>query len=526
MRATTRSMSAASTTSGGTVGRCRRAPAGVGRRRVEPHDRAGLVDEIDRAVGQPVVAQMPRRQLGGGLERRVGVRHAVVLFVAAAQAGEDLDRLLDRRLVDRDLLQPPRERAILLDVLELLERRRADDAQIAGGEQRLDQRREIHRAAGDRAGADGRVDLVDEEDRLRPRAERLDDRLEALLEVAAEARAGEQRAGVEREDLRALQRAPGRRRRAAASARPSAIAVLPTPASPTNTGLFLRRRHSTSIVRCSSSARPISGSSSPCARALGQVRRSRRTADRAPSAGPSSPSPAAGAGSASVRTAADRRLRDAVRDVLEHVEPRDALLGEQLRGVRLRLLQDRRADVAGLHFLRAARSGRAAPRSAARGGTPPSARARAPRRAAAARSTRRGSASRSRRSSRQVGAAGGEDPLAVGIVRERVEQVLEREVGVPARDRLAVGDGQDDFDGRRKTRVSAHASSIVAAAGSRPRAPATSTRVDLGFGDFPRIDAGDAAAVQVHLHHDPVRLGRRFLEHASRARATTNSIVV
>ena len=65
---------------------------------------------------------------------------------------------------------------------------------------------EIHRAAGRRAGADGRVDLVDEEDRLRPLRERRDDGLEALLEVAAEARAREQRAGVEREDFRVLQR--------------------------------------------------------------------------------------------------------------------------------------------------------------------------------------------------------------------------------------------------------------------------------------------------------------------------------
>ena len=64
---------------------------------------------------------------------------------------------------------------------------------------------EIHRAARRRAGADGRVDLVDEEDRHRPLRERADDRLEALLEVAAEARAREERAGVEREDLRALQ---------------------------------------------------------------------------------------------------------------------------------------------------------------------------------------------------------------------------------------------------------------------------------------------------------------------------------
>ena len=40
-----------------------------------------------------------------------------------------------------------------------------------------------------------------------------------------------------------------------------------------------------------------------------------------------------------------------MRDVLEDVEPRDALLREQPRGVRLRLLQDGGEDVAGLHFL-------------------------------------------------------------------------------------------------------------------------------------------------------------------------------
>ena len=74
---------------------------------------------------------------------------------------------------------------------------------------------------------------------------------------------GEQAGGVEREDLRALQRLLHIVRKQPL-ARPSAIAVLPTPASPTNTGLFLRRRQSTSIVRWSSSVRPISGSSRPC----------------------------------------------------------------------------------------------------------------------------------------------------------------------------------------------------------------------------------------------------------------------
>ncbi len=47
-------------------------------------------------------------------------------------------------------------------------------------------------------------------------------------------------------------------------ARPSAIAVLPTPGSPISTGLFFVRRHSTCIVRRISSSRPITGSSLPC----------------------------------------------------------------------------------------------------------------------------------------------------------------------------------------------------------------------------------------------------------------------
>ena len=51
-----------------------------------------------------------------------------------------------------------------------------------------------------RAGADHRVDLVDEEDGVRVVLELLHHRLQPLLEVAAIPRAGEQRAHVERED--------------------------------------------------------------------------------------------------------------------------------------------------------------------------------------------------------------------------------------------------------------------------------------------------------------------------------------
>ena len=46
---------------------------------------------------------------------------------------------------------------------------------------------------------------------------------------------------------------------------------------------------------------------------------------------------------------------------------------------------------------------------------------------------------------RHVRAAGREDPLAVRVVRQRVEQVLERQVRVAPRGRFPVSDGQDDF---------------------------------------------------------------------------------
>jgi hypothetical protein len=46
---------------------------------------------------------------------------------------------------------------------------------------------------------------------------------------------------------------------------------------------------------------------------------------------------------------------------------------------------------------------------------------------------------------RQVRAAGGEDALAVGVVGEGIQQVLEREMRVPSRDRFAERDGEHEF---------------------------------------------------------------------------------
>ena len=159
------------------------------RHRVDLHaqPRRGLVDEVDRLVGQEAVGDVAVRQRGRRDERRVGDAHAVVHLVALAQAAQDRDGLLDRRLVDEDRLEAPLERGVLLDVLAVLvERRRADRVQLAAREHRLEQVRRVHRALG-RPGADDGVQLVDEQDDL-PVAvlDLLEDGLEALLELAAE----------------------------------------------------------------------------------------------------------------------------------------------------------------------------------------------------------------------------------------------------------------------------------------------------------------------------------------------------
>ena len=127
-------------------------------------------------------------------------------LVALAQAAQDRDRLLDGRLVDEDRLEAALEGGVLLDVLAVLvERRRADRVELAAGEHRLEQVRGVHRAFG-RAGADDRVQLVDEQDDLALGVlDLLEDGLEALLELAAELGPGDERAEVERDDALVLE---------------------------------------------------------------------------------------------------------------------------------------------------------------------------------------------------------------------------------------------------------------------------------------------------------------------------------
>src|SRR5690606_3305207 len=176
--------------------------------RVDLHANArrGLVDEVDGFIRQIAVRDVAVRQRGRRDDRRVRDLDAVMHLVALLEAAQDRDRVLDRRLVDQPLLEAPLERRVLLDVLAVLvERRRADAVQLAARERGFQHVARIHRALG-LAGADHRVQLVDEQDDL-PflLRELVEHRLQALLELAAELGARDQRAEIEREQPLVLQ---------------------------------------------------------------------------------------------------------------------------------------------------------------------------------------------------------------------------------------------------------------------------------------------------------------------------------
>ena len=119
---------------------------------------------------------------------------------------QDVDRLLEGRLLDHDRLEAALEGGVALDVLAVLvERRRADALELAARERRLEDVRRVDRALGG-AGPDERVELVDEEDRVVRVAELLDDLLEPLLELAAVLGAGDERPDVEGQDALVEQR--------------------------------------------------------------------------------------------------------------------------------------------------------------------------------------------------------------------------------------------------------------------------------------------------------------------------------
>ena len=178
-----------------------------GRRLVVDHEPGGgFVDQVDRLVGQVALGQVALGESDGGLDGRFADLDAVVRLVARFEGGEDLDRVVGRGFVEVDGGEATFEGGVLLDVAAVLvEGGRADDAQFAPGEGRLEHVGGVDRAFGG-ARADDGVELVDEEDDLAlGLADLVDDGLEPFLELAAELGSGEEDAHVERHESLAAQ---------------------------------------------------------------------------------------------------------------------------------------------------------------------------------------------------------------------------------------------------------------------------------------------------------------------------------
>ena len=180
----------------------------VARRRGHRRDadaRARLVDEVDRLVREVAVLDVAVREDRSGGQRVVGDLAAVMCLVAVAETAQDLNRLVDGRLLDAHLLEAALEGGVALEVLAVLvERRRADRLDLPACEGGLEDGGSVDRAFSG-SGADEVVELVDEEDDVAALGDLLHHLLQPLLELAAVLRSGDERREVEGVDLLALQ---------------------------------------------------------------------------------------------------------------------------------------------------------------------------------------------------------------------------------------------------------------------------------------------------------------------------------
>ena len=165
-----------------------------------------LVDHVNRLVRQFPVAHVTRRKLHRRFHGSIGVAHIVEVFVIGLQAFQNLNRILNRRLVHIDLLEPAHQGAVLFEVLAIfLVGGRTDATQLAARKRGLEQIGSIHRPAAGRTRTDHGVDFIYEHDGTGHALDLFDDRLDALFKIAAIARSGQKRAHIQLENGASLQ---------------------------------------------------------------------------------------------------------------------------------------------------------------------------------------------------------------------------------------------------------------------------------------------------------------------------------
>ena len=162
---------------------------------------AGLVNEVDGLIGQEAILDVAVGEVRGGLDSTLRIAHMVVLLVARLERGQDLDRVLDARLLDIDGLEATLEGRVLGEVLaELLGRGGADNLEGTAREHGLEHGARVDGALG-RTGTDDGVHLVDKQDDVVGLGRLLDHVLEALLKLTAILGARDKTRQVERPDI-------------------------------------------------------------------------------------------------------------------------------------------------------------------------------------------------------------------------------------------------------------------------------------------------------------------------------------
>ena len=128
--------------------------------------RTDFVNYVQRLVRQLAVVDVAGRQFHGRTKRFGGVADPMVFFEIGLEPAQNLDRVLDTGLIDVDLLEPPRQSPVLLEITSVfLIGGRAHATQVAAGQGGLEDVRRIHGTARSGAGADDGVNLIDEQDR-------------------------------------------------------------------------------------------------------------------------------------------------------------------------------------------------------------------------------------------------------------------------------------------------------------------------------------------------------------------------
>ena len=162
---------------------------------------AGLVNEVDGLIRQEAVLNVAVGKVRGGLDSTLRIAHMVVLLVARLERGQDLDRVLDARLLDIDGLEATLEGRVLGEVLaEFLGRGGADNLEGTAREHGLEHGARVDGALG-RTGTDDGVHLVNKQDDVVSLGGLLDHVLEALLKLTAILGARNEARQVERPDV-------------------------------------------------------------------------------------------------------------------------------------------------------------------------------------------------------------------------------------------------------------------------------------------------------------------------------------